>query len=83
LPEPTAFLRSIADGDIPHCNKGITKYNLKDYSGSIIDFTKAIEINPEYAEAYYNRGISKDDIQDYLGAIADYTKAIKHINATK
>ena len=39
--------------------------------------TKAIELNPNYAKAYYNRGIAKFDLQDYKGAIADYTKAIE------
>ena len=39
--------------------------------------TKAIEINPQSASAYYNRGVFKDNLEDYQGAIADYTKAIE------
>ena len=31
----------------------------KNYSGAIEDFTKAIELNPNYADAYYNRGLCK------------------------
>ncbi|MGE4597046.1 MAG: tetratricopeptide repeat protein [Methylophilaceae bacterium] len=53
------------------------KYDLKDYSGAIADYNKAIEINPNHADAYYNRGIAKDNLEDYYGAIADYTKAIE------
>ena len=45
--------------------------------GAISDFTKAIQINPQFFEAYGNRGFSKDKIGDSRGAIADYTKAIK------
>ena len=47
-----------------------------DYYGAISDYTKAIEINPNYADAYYNRGNRKADLKDYYGAISDYTKAI-------
>ncbi len=37
--------------------QGIIKANKKDYRGAIDDFTKAIEINPRYASAYYQRGL--------------------------
>ena len=58
-------------------DRGIAKYNLHDNRGAIVDYTKAIEINPEYAEAYHNRGIAKDFLKDYRGAIADYTMVIE------
>ena len=58
-------------------NSGDQKDEAKDYSGAIADYTKAIEINPNYAKAYNNRGISKKNLKDYYGAIADYTKAIE------
>ena len=53
------------------------KDDLKDYNGAIADYTKAIELNPNYANAYYNRGISKHNLKDYNGAISDYNKAIE------
>ena len=37
--------------------QGIIKANKKDYNGAIDDFTKAIAINPRYAQAYYQRGL--------------------------
>ena len=37
--------------------QGIIKANQKDYQGAIDDFTKAIEINPQFASAYYQRGL--------------------------
>ena len=30
------------------------------YKGAISDYTKAIEINPEYEDAYYDRGFAKE-----------------------
>ena len=55
---------------------GIEKFKRGDVKGAIADYTKAIEINPQYALAYYNRGITKDDLGNYQGAISDYSKAI-------
>lgn len=48
-----------------------------EYYGAIEDYTKAIEINPNYANAYYNRGIAKKNLEDYYGAIADFSEAIE------
>ena len=56
---------------------GFDKFEAKDYYGAIADYTKAIELEPNYADAYYNRGNSKRKLKDYYGAIADYTKAIE------
>jgi len=56
---------------------GNTKYELKDYKGALQDYNKAIELNTNYAYAYYNRGIAKYELKDYSGAIQDFTKAIE------
>lgn len=40
--------------------------DLKDFGGAIADFDKAIDINPEYADAYYCRGLAKNYYQDPL-----------------
>ena len=53
---------------------GVEKMKVKDYEGAIADYTKAIEINPDFAIAYSDRGFSKYSLKDYYGAIADYTK---------
>jgi len=44
---------------------------------AIADYTKAIELRPDYAEAYEYRGLAKSMKGDIKGAIADYTKAIE------
>ena len=57
--------------------QGSAKHYLKDYAGSLADYNKAIELDPECAEAYNNRGLAKKDLKDYSGAMADYNKAIE------
>ena len=53
------------------------KVDLGDYRGAIADYSKAIELNPNDAEAYSSRGVAKHHLEDYRGAIADYSKAIE------
>ena len=50
----------------------------KDYKGAIEDYTKAIELKPDYTLAYYLRGNSRSSLSDYKGAIEDYSKAIQY-----
>ena len=57
--------------------RGVKKLDKGIYKGAISDYTKAIEINPEYEDAYYDRGFAKEKIKDYVGAISDYNKVIK------
>ena len=56
---------------------GSALYETGNYKSSIANYTKAIELDPNFSDAYYNRGISKDDLEDYYGAISDYTKTIE------
>jgi tetratricopeptide (TPR) repeat protein len=56
---------------------GLSKAIHVDHTGAILDYNKAIAIDPNYALAYYNRGFSKSVLEDERGAILDYTKAIE------
>ena len=44
---------------------------------AIEDFTKAIEINPNFAQAYASRGVSREAKGDGSGAKSDYSKSIQ------
>jgi tetratricopeptide (TPR) repeat protein len=59
-----------------YLKKGII-ISSSDNRAAITEFNKAIELNPEYAEAYYFRGKAKCDINHYRDAISDYSKAIE------
>ncbi len=81
------FLARRKDASIRHYNLGHRYYtrvqygegdpNDQDINLAIMAFTKAIEINPNYAEAYHERGLAYDAIGEYDRAISDYNKAIE------
>ena len=58
--------------------RGDARYWKKDESGNAItDYTNAIQLDPEYAEAYNYRGIVYLSNGDVDNAITDYTEAIE------
>jgi len=56
--------------------RGNTWYNKKDADQAIADYEKALEINGDYALAFYNRGFAWVVKKEYSKAIDDYRKAI-------
>ncbi|NEP84120.1 MAG: DnaJ domain-containing protein [Okeania sp. SIO3B3] len=56
--------------------QGVAKSQLGDYQGAIADYTKALEINSNWAEVLYHRGFASYKLQDYRSADIDYTKAL-------
>ena len=48
-----------------------------DYRRAIEDFTKAIQINPDDADAYFHRGNAFYQLGDKPEAIEDYSRAIQ------
>ena len=57
--------------------KGNNAGQNNDLSTAIINFTKAIELDPKYVLAYNNRGIAYDALKKYEESLADYIKAIE------
>ncbi|GEM_PF-3550369 len=49
-------------------NKAYDKVEKGDREEAIADYSQAIKLNPDDANAYYNRGIDRDDLKDYQGA---------------
>lgn len=60
-----------------YINRGISERKAKKYDFAVLAFTKAIEVNPNCAEAYYNRGIGFNGLKRYRQAIADFNKALE------
>ena len=57
-------------------NRGLDYRDAGDYDRAVEYFTKAIELNPNYAIAYNNRGGVYSDKGDYDRALEDCNKAI-------
>jgi tetratricopeptide (TPR) repeat protein len=64
-PEPYAY-----------SNRGIVKYKLGQNQAAIIDYDRAIAINPNFAMAYSNRGPAKSELGQNQAAIIDYDQAV-------
>lgn len=58
-------------------NEGIECYNSKNLSGAIINWTLAIQINPEDPNAYYSRAIVKNELYTWKSALRDYDRALE------
>ncbi len=56
--------------------EGSAAYEKGDYHQAITDFTKAISLYPNYAEAYEARGMSFLGLRDYTAAIDDFSRAM-------
>jgi tetratricopeptide (TPR) repeat protein len=60
-----------------HYDRGFTRRLKEDFAGAIADCSKAIEIDPGYAQAYKTRAIAYYQRQEYERAIDDLTKLIE------
>ena len=62
----------------PYFNLGyIHQEYLKVYDVAIQNYTKAIEVEPKYIEAYYNRGLCYEKLKQYKKAEEDFRYSLK------
>jgi len=56
--------------------RGLEKKVLGDYQGALIDYSKAIQLNPNDPDFYYARGWlrAKSEVRDLVGAASDFIK---------
>lgn len=57
--------------------RGRELYEKREYMEALLNFNKAIEVDPLYAPAYYMRGNIKEAFEDHHGAMKDYNLAIE------
>ncbi len=58
--------------------KGIELQAANDIDGAIAAYTRALELDPYYPDAYNNRGNARMGKNDLGGAVADFTEAIRY-----
>ena len=59
------------------CESGSKKQDSENYEGAMEDYNRAIEINPNYFEAYWLRGTLKALLENHSDAIVDFSIAIR------
>ena len=55
---------------------GVERFANEDYAEAIVNFDKAIELNPKYVRAHYERGRTQSYLDDYTSAIATLTQTL-------
>jgi tetratricopeptide (TPR) repeat protein len=69
--------RTRATDDQALLKRGMLRQSQGDHDGAIVDFGKAIELNPNLVQAYASRGVSREAKGDAGGAKSDYSKSIQ------
>ncbi|MCD4710060.1 MAG: tetratricopeptide repeat protein [Bacteroidales bacterium] len=74
----TLSMASVQYTDEPliYIYRGDINNKMNQPSYAIIDYSKAIELDPENAEIYYKRGGAYEAIRDYENALVDYDKLL-------
>jgi Flp pilus assembly protein TadD len=60
-----------------HVVQGMTYIKMKDFDNAIVEFTRAIDLMPNYAVAYANRGVAYIQQQKLNKASDDLRKAVE------
>lgn len=69
----SAFAQSAKE----YTQKGMQLYEKREFMEALLNLNKAIETDPNYAQAYYVRGNIKDTFDDRHGAMKDYNSAVE------
>ena len=59
----------------PYFYRGVAKFYLDDYSGTVLDCTEAIRRNPYFPNTYELRGLAYINLERFPEAISDYRTA--------
>jgi tetratricopeptide (TPR) repeat protein len=73
-----SLLERATAGDAPASvwfNLGLARQDLRDHAGAAAAYRRAIEINPEHAEAAVNLGVALQDSGDIDAAMQAYATA--------
>ncbi|MBN1317983.1 MAG: tetratricopeptide repeat protein [Anaerolineales bacterium] len=70
------YLKHITDDPDGWYNRDLTNRRLGNIQNALSDYTRAIELDPEYTWALINRGIVYEGLEDYKKAFDDYDAAL-------
>lgn len=61
----------------PYYNRGEDHKGREKFDDALADYTKAVELNPDYVNAYVSRGVTNSEMGEYDSAFANFDKAIE------
>jgi tetratricopeptide (TPR) repeat protein len=72
------YNEAIAQTDVPVAffNRGNALYQQGNFEAAVKDYTQAIALKPNYADAFYNRGLSLYQQGNFEAAVKDFNQAI-------
>jgi tetratricopeptide (TPR) repeat protein len=73
----TSFVQPLREEAAIYFRRGNAYFKLQNYERAIHDYSRAIDVFPEYIEAYYNRAVAYKYVENYLKAIEDYSTIIE------
>ena len=59
-----------------HYKAGLDFNDGKKYSDAVVAFGKAVELKPDYAEAYFGMGMAHGELKEYVQAIRAYNQFV-------
>jgi tetratricopeptide (TPR) repeat protein len=73
----TDTIQKYPDTAPPYSGRGLIKVSRGDLAGAVADYSRAIEVNSTYRDAYINRAIAYVKMHEYEKSIADRRRAIE------
>lgn len=77
LKSPSPLIKGKPASAFTYIDWATTKFEQKRYESAIVDYDQAINLKPDFAEAYNLRGTAKYHLRAYQSAIVDFDEAIK------
>lgn len=59
-----------------YTERGSQAHQKNEFEAALIDYNMAIELDPDYAQAYFNRALVEIKLEQYEKALADFDKTI-------
>ncbi len=67
---------ALAPNDQAYNSRGHLRMEMKDFSGAIEDFNKALDFNPKAGGSLWGRGFCKKELADLSGAAEDFSQML-------
>lgn len=78
VPTPISQAPAALNTSADYMAQGDYDFDQKNYAQAVKDYSRAIALNPGFAEAYNNRGYTYMTLENYPAALADFNQALTY-----